>query len=206
MNTSAKSKANILLRAAPFFVLLVALLLPAPVALGGICPSSSDVVVPDDELARTIRDRLTYDPVMGIWNIRVSARNGIVYLFGPVPTAADARAVLRLVYNTPGVVGVANYLNNNASTPYQRDEDIKRLIERALVWTPYADTAGVRVSVEDGVATLTGRVLSWRGVAAAMDSAYGGGAVDVVEHLEVEHPAQPYSWGREQLPPELRGR
>lgn len=58
-------------------------------------------------------------------------------------------------------------------------------IEDELFWSPFVDADEVEVSVEDGVATLTGQVDSWTKRNVASGHALEGGALRVVNRLEV---------------------
>ncbi|MEW6490454.1 MAG: BON domain-containing protein [Thermodesulfobacteriota bacterium] len=62
---------------------------------------------------------------------------------------------------------------------------MQRAIEDQLYWSPFVDADAVQVSVEEGVATLTGRVGSLAEASAAVDNAHEGGAVRVKNRLEV---------------------
>jgi osmotically-inducible protein OsmY len=66
------------------------------------------------------------------------------------------------------------------------DREIQRNIDSELLWSPFVDADDVKVTVEAGVATLTGSVDSLSEYNAARENAFEGGAVTVVNKLELE--------------------
>jgi osmotically-inducible protein OsmY len=55
-----------------------------------------------------------------------------------------------------------------------------------LFWSPFVDSDDVTVSVEAGVATLTGSVDSLGEYNAARENAFEGGAITVINKLELD--------------------
>lgn len=68
---------------------------------------------------------------------------------------------------------------------FRDDWEIRDDVESELWWSPFVDADEVEVSVEDGVATLTGTVDSWVERNAAAENAIEAGAIKVVNRLEV---------------------
>lgn len=66
------------------------------------------------------------------------------------------------------------------------DAMIKSNIERELMWSPYVDRDQIVVSVDHGVATLTGTARSWPAFRAATTDALNGGASRVINLVKVE--------------------
>ena len=64
----------------------------------------------DDEIARSIRDRLAADEQLKSTTIRVRADNGMVTLMGSVPTIKVKDRAAELARKTPGVRAVRNEL------------------------------------------------------------------------------------------------
>ena len=71
--------------------------------------------------------------------------------------------------------------------PLKSDSEIVSEIESELWWSPFVDSDQVEVSVDNGVATLTGSVDSWAERNAATDNAYEGGATLVDNDLVVRY-------------------
>lgn len=67
------------------------------------------------------------------------------------------------------------------------DTDLKLDIENQLFWRPFIDSDDVNVSVEGGIATLTGQVNSLREYVVAEKNAFEGGAVGVINRIDIQN-------------------
>ena len=67
-----------------------------------------------------------------------------------------------------------------------QDERMQKEIEKQLFWSPFVDSGKISVSVTDGIATLTGSVNSRSEYRAAEENAWQGGAVGVINKLDIE--------------------
>jgi osmotically-inducible protein OsmY len=63
--------------------------------------------------------------------------------------------------------------------------EIEEDTEDEMLWSPWAQSDQVTVTVRDGVATLTGVADTWSESQAATDNAFEGGARKVVNKLKV---------------------
>ena len=72
------------------------------------------------------------------------------------------------------------------SQPYLSDEQIKRNIEDRFFWSPFVDRNDIKVTVDGGVATLTGTVGTWIGWGEADKDAHKGGATAVLNRVTVK--------------------
>ena len=79
-----------------------------------------------------------------------------------------------------------DWYNHIPTYPDKTDFRIKQNIKDELWWSPYVDLDDVTITVDKGVATLTGTVDSWLEYGAAQDNAYEGGAVYVDNQLTVK--------------------
>jgi osmotically-inducible protein OsmY len=70
--------------------------------------------------------------------------------------------------------------------PNLSDEQIAKKIEDGFFWEPYVDKDAVKVDVEGGVATLTGKVGTWIGWNEINKDAYNGGATKVVNRVRID--------------------
>lgn len=165
----------------------------------------------DETIEKNVKKALKRDPYVEKDEITVSVINNIVYLSGIVDSyfeKAQADDVASLVY---GVVDVKNNLeiNDDRIVPYYdpylydwyaydwynypvpvpalSDWEIKKEIEDELWWSPYVDEDQVTVTVDDGVATLTGTVDTMNERKAARNNAFEGGAVAVDNDLKVKY-------------------
>lgn len=69
--------------------------------------------------------------------------------------------------------------------PCPGDAQIKKTIEKAFFWSPFVHRDDIKVTVDGGVAVLTGRVGSWISYEEANRDAVKGGASAVVNKLNV---------------------
>ena len=76
--------------------------------------------------------------------------------------------------------------------PYLSDEQIKKKIEHAFIWSPFVDRGDITVAVHGGVATLTGTVGTWIGWGEADKDARKSGAADVINRVAIKKGA--WSW------------
>ena len=73
-----------------------------------------------------------------------------------------------------------------ALPPYLSDEQIKKNVEKSFFWSPFVDSDDIKVTVEGGVATLTGTVGTWIGWGEADKDARKSGAASVVNRVTVK--------------------
>jgi osmotically-inducible protein OsmY len=69
---------------------------------------------------------------------------------------------------------------------YLSDEQIKKNIERAFFWSPFVDSDDIKVTVNGGVATLTGTVGTWIGWWEASKDVHKSGAGEVLNRVTVK--------------------
>jgi osmotically-inducible protein OsmY len=167
--------------------------------------------LPDAEIEQRIVNALAANPFVEGSQIEVGVADGIVDLSGRVDTwferavaddlAADVRGVRR-IDNDLSVIRRSeraaydpfvdewslydyDWYDPVPSTLWRRDSAIAREIRDELWWSPFIDQDSVKVSVSNGVATLTGTVDSWSQRRAATENAFEGGAVGVDNRLTV---------------------
>ena len=70
--------------------------------------------------------------------------------------------------------------------PYLSDDQIKKNIEDGFFWSPFVDSDDIKVTVDGGVATLTGTVGTWIGWGEADKDAHKGGATEVLNRVTVK--------------------
>jgi len=165
----------------------------------------------DDKIKGKVQRALARDPYVERYEISVISINGIVDLYGVVDSYFEKIQAGDVASRVKGVVAVDNNLtvdNGYASyyhSPYvddwyvydydwyhhvplhtdKSDAKIKEDIEDELFWSPFVDSDNVSVSVENGVAMLTGNVNSSSEYFAATENAYEGGASFVENHLVI---------------------
>jgi osmotically-inducible protein OsmY len=169
--------------------------------------------IPDTEIVENLREALRRDPFIEGFEVTVSVVNGVAHLYGSVDSYFEKGRADDVASRTKGVVTVRNNLtvsdggkpltyepyveedmypynydwyDYEPSPTYTRDSEIETDIEDELWWSPFVDKDQVTVSVENGVAHLTGEVDTWRERDAATQNAYEGGATWVDNDLTVD--------------------
>ena len=164
----------------------------------------------DASQQRQALSALSLNPLTKSRDIGVEVRSGIATLTGKVQNAAEKAEAEGVVEGIAGIsavidkLAIANpipfaveyrggpyYPNVSswaayaASLPLKTDLEMERDIRQDLQWSPYVNAKDVHVHVNEGVATLTGKVKTLRARKAAEANAYQGGAVKTVDDIEV---------------------
>lgn len=165
-----------------------------------------------EELEQKIVNKFQRDAYVENFDITVTALGGIVNLYGTVDSYYEKARAEDLASEVRGVYSVNNNLAVNRDwdpfvykpyvddtyvydydwypfqpeiTRHKNDRTITENIESELFWSPFVDSDQVSVSVDDGRATLTGKVDSWSEYFAASQNALEGGAVVVDNELTI---------------------
>jgi osmotically-inducible protein OsmY len=137
--------------------------------------------------------------------------NQTAYLTGVVDSYFEKAEAQNVAFRTQGVSNVRNNLIVNdpttlvydpyvddwsiygypwyvgsTSAQYKSDWQIARDIQDELWWSPFVDSDEITVSVVGGTATLTGTVDSWSEYYDARENAFEGGAIRVINKLDVK--------------------
>jgi osmotically-inducible protein OsmY len=171
-------------------------------------------ILSDEKIEEKISSALMRDPYVESYEISVDVINGVARLYGTVDSYFEKARADDVASRVNGVIVVDNalivekdyerympdpFLDGGYLSDYdwyryrprytvKSDRQIKADIEDELFWSPFVDADDVKVTVEDGKATLTGTVGSWSEYGAAQDNAYEGGAVNVDNDLIVTSP------------------
>ncbi len=177
------------------------------------------MVLPSDTTVESrIETALLNDPYVEKYEINVNVIEHVAYLSGEVDTYYEKGQAEEVTSQIMGVIDIKNNIRvkdrDNPLTydpymyPYwsvytypwygyptefettETDWEIQQNIESELWWSPFVDESEVMVTVEDGVAKLTGEVDTWNEYLAARENAYEGGAVYVKNRLDVEYGPQ----------------
>lgn len=168
----------------------------------------------DEDIKKDVEQALLRDPYVERYEVTVNVYSGEVYLYGDVDSYFEKSQAEDLAAKVNGVTNVHNYLDVSYEVPsysyhwysdwdptlydYDYDYDYQTVesksdrvitedINSELFWSPFVDADEVTVSVDDGVVTLTGTVDSWGERSAASENAIEGGAVKVINKLEVDY-------------------
>jgi len=139
----------------------------------------------DDEIEKRVQEAFARNPYLERHNFSVESYNGLVFLYGATNTRFEKEEAGKVAGTVKGVVDVQNLINVRTEWPYRNDWEIKRDIENQFFWSPFVDGDAIKVSVEDGVATLRGTVADWKEYSVAAENAYEGGARAVKNLLQV---------------------
>jgi osmotically-inducible protein OsmY len=140
----------------------------------------------DAALAKEVKSALLRDPYVSRFDMNVSAAHAQVYLEGRVDSGFEKRYVEFVASRVPGVVDVGNNLRvTDLEVPYKTDGALQQEIEYGLRWSPFIEGQGIAVSVEDGIAVLSGNASSWRAKLAATQVARRAGAESVLNQVQV---------------------
>jgi osmotically-inducible protein OsmY len=141
----------------------------------------------DDVLEDRIASAFLEDPFLERWDLDIDATLGWVTLSGTVNTSFEKIRAETAAGGVSGVVHVINNIEFEHRWTWRPDWEILDNIEDQMWWSPFVDADEVVVTVDDGVATLTGEVDTWSERSAAQKNAFDGGAKDVRNTLRVKY-------------------
>jgi osmotically-inducible protein OsmY len=171
-------------------------------------------VTKETPVAENVSEALLRDPFVSHYEVNVAVHDGNVTLRGAVDSLFDKTHIEKIVSDVNGVTGVRNalevvdeqpvspwnpyvderyiysiprYIPRQTVVAAKSDWAIQEDIRDELWWSPFVDSDSVDVSVEGGVATLTGKVATWSEREAAMTNALEGGATAVINKLKVDY-------------------
>jgi osmotically-inducible protein OsmY len=154
------------------------------------------VIPADSDLKKSITDALLDDLYVDRFDLSVSAYSGVVYLSGNVNTSWEKQHAETVAEGVKGVLSVVNSIDYEHHWTWKPDWEIIANIEDELFWSPFVNHDEVNVSVENGIATLTGTVDTFSENRSAEDNAFEGGAKDVLNKLSVKYQNYgPYYYG-----------
>jgi osmotically-inducible protein OsmY/sporulation protein YlmC with PRC-barrel domain len=150
---------------------------------------------PDQELQWAVEDKLwsdhpLVDAVLQYYSIGVSARDGVVTIWGHVRSTEQKQYVERMAASVPGVLGVNNLL--------WADDELEKAVAKALAANPRTHGLPIRVYSWFGYVHLEGEVPTREArTAAAEIAASVPGVENVVNMLAVT--GVPSPWEQERL-------
>lgn len=142
----------------------------------------------DRQSQHDILVELKKEPCAGRSPIAVEVADGIATLSGVVASVAEKTAAEGAARRISGIRGIANEIDV-ASPALHDDTELARRIAETLESNVAVPAGRIRVEVERGVVTLTGRV-DWRFQVEALHKAAQAvpGTIGIVTSLEVHHP------------------
>lgn len=165
----------------------------------------------DTEVAKKIREAMERDPYVERFEVLVKVDDGTAYLSGTVDSYFEKMRADQIASRARGVQRVQNSLTvYDTRSPlvfeprvyefypyeyawygfepksYRSDADILDDIRDEIYWSPFVDADQVKVRVQNGIATLEGKVDSYAEMHSALSNAYEGGAKAVDNQLRVD--------------------
>jgi hyperosmotically inducible protein len=123
-------------------------------------------VMSDLWITSTIKMRLSADNRTPATEINVDTYDGVVTLFGMVPSKESSAAAHEIAHAVSGVKSVQNQLevvsSANKNSVQARDEDVRTGVKQALKDSGDQQNANINVEVSNGVVRLTGTVTTWQ--------------------------------------------
>ncbi|HTL00485.1 MAG TPA: BON domain-containing protein [Pseudomonadales bacterium] len=125
-------------------------------------PSWAAEHVDDAAVMHAVEDALVAHPVAGSHEIKVSVYNGIVQLNGFVASDNVREAAVKAAKDVSGVASVHDNLkirpDNRPAAEVQRDSDLTKKVENALIANPATKSHEIYVATADSVVQLAGFV------------------------------------------------
>jgi osmotically-inducible protein OsmY len=143
----------------------------------------------DPEIAQNVLEALLWSPDVDRHQIVVSCHNGLVYLAGVVSSDYEKFQAEDIAGRVRGVVTIENKLKVDQTWRWKSDEEIRQDIQERFQRSPFIEANQIAVTVQDGIATLTGTVEIWQKRNLVVDQALKGGAKSVLSRLQVNYGA-----------------
>lgn len=147
----------------------------------------------DRELQESVLAELDWEPSLDASQIGVEVRDGVVTLQGKVDSYAQKWAAERAAKNVPGVRSLAMDLEVTLPGSFKRtDTDIAMAAKNAIDWNASIPKDAVKVVVDNGWITLSGKV-EWAFIRTAAESAVRGllGVKGVSNHITITPQIEP---------------
>jgi len=146
----------------------------------------------DLSVQNEILEELKSDTEVAHEHIEVSAKHGIVTLNGYVPTFAEKRIVARKAHRIAGVVGIIDEIK--VGGPFDKkhtDEEMENFVSAALLSDVRVPADRIKIKVNDGIVTLTGKV-EWTFQKDAAHSVIAplAGVLGIEDKIEIAQPVR----------------
>lgn len=144
----------------------------------------------DQDIADAIEDRWLSDGILDLDRIDVTVDDGIAQIDGIAYSLLEKQRAMRIAEAVRGVRAVSNQLDVEPPAGVE-DAEIRSQIETGLMFDPALGDGKVSVSVDEGIAILSGTVSSWPERHSAERVAEGvRGVVAVDNRIEVAKPEE----------------
>ncbi|MGC9269261.1 BON domain-containing protein [Acidiphilium sp.] len=137
----------------------------------------------DDDIARRAANILAWSVYLPADAVRITVEQGWLTLSGDVKSQHQRQAAVDAVHHLAGVVGVTNLITVH---PPVTVADVHDRIMSAYRRNAELDSSGIKIAVEGGRVTLSGKVKAWTERRTAENAAWAiQGVTEVVDHLKV---------------------
>ncbi len=142
----------------------------------------------DRDLRQDVLDELDFEPSIDSADIGVMAENGVVTLTGHVPNYSQKMAAERAVWRVRGVKAIAQKIEVRfAGDKKVNDDEIAQRALNILAWNGSVPRDAVRVKVQNGWVTLSGKVRwNYQRLAAESEVRKLSGVLGVSNDVELE--------------------
>jgi hyperosmotically inducible protein len=127
---------------------------------------TAGAIMSDLWITSATKMKLAMDSRTPATEINVDSRNGVVTLFGMVPSRESKSAAAEIARDVSGVKRVENQIEVVSSATHDmvqaRDEEIQEGVKKALNDRGDQENADIGVEVKNGVVRLTGTVPTWQ--------------------------------------------
>jgi len=147
----------------------------------------------DSQLQQDVIAELKWEPSVNAAQIGVEVSAGVVTLAGHVDSFTAKWDAERAAQRVAGVKAMAIEIDVNLpGTSKRNDSDIARSVTNVLQWTTYLGRDVIKVSVQDGAVTLTGKV-DWEYQRRAAINAvrYLLGVTGIIDHIALNSSVSP---------------
>jgi len=139
----------------------------------------------EDEILDAVENILAWSPYIDSSKIEVSVDDGLVTLEGSVDAYWKKIRAENMIFDIRGVTGVSNKLTIVPTKDFM-DEQIANSIISAMDRNLNVDAETIDVTVENGIATLSGSVSTLAAYQAAYNAAaYTSGVIDIIDNLTI---------------------
>lgn len=114
----------------------------------------------DNEIQDRVEQSLEWAPEVESAKIGVSVHDGVVTLYGEVPSYWQKIMADKIALKTRGVSAIADEIVVHRLTDPRSDSDIALAASNLIMWNDDVPEESVKIKVQDHVLTLTGEV-SW---------------------------------------------
>lgn len=139
----------------------------------------------DEEIAREAVVLIDMNPLLEKEDINIAVKDNMAILKGAVSSYFQKMTAESVVSKVPGIKAIENEIVIGEPTSDITDKELRQSIENEYYWDVMLEGDQFDISVENGVASIEGKVESWEEYNAAIENAFEGGAYIVKSKINV---------------------